>query len=83
MMNQLILNKTELKECKVSVIQSIHSSKRHAYPDNQAVYIIDPLYKEVYSIMSDDNRTELHRWIFVFSILFPHQSILKEEQFYY
>jgi hypothetical protein len=29
------------------VIQSIHSAKRHAYPDSQAVYVIDPLYREV------------------------------------
>lgn len=49
MMNQLILNKSELKNCRVAVIQSLHSSKRHAYPENQAVYVIDPLYQEVLS----------------------------------
>lgn len=46
MINQLILNKAELKKCGVAVIQSIHSAKRHAYPENQAVYVIDPLYRE-------------------------------------
>lgn len=47
MMNQLILNKSELKNCGISVIQSIHSSKRHVYPEKQAVYVIDPLFQEV------------------------------------
>ena len=46
MINQLILNKSELKKCGVSVIQSIHSAKRHAYPESQAVYVIDPSYRE-------------------------------------
>lgn len=31
MINQLILNKAELKKCGVAVIQSIHSAKRHAW----------------------------------------------------
>ena len=47
MINQLIFNKSELKQCGISVIQSIHSNKRHAYPKSQAVYVIDPLYREV------------------------------------
>ena len=42
----MIFNKSELKKCGISVIQSIHSAKRHAYPDSQAVYVIDPLYRE-------------------------------------
>lgn len=47
MISQLVLNKNDLKACGVTVIQSIHSSKRHAYPDYQAVYVIDPFYQEV------------------------------------
>lgn len=48
MVNQLVFNKSELKKCGITVIQSIHSNKRHAYPKCQAVYVIDPLYREVY-----------------------------------
>lgn len=47
MISQLVLNKNDLKACGVTVIQSIHSSKRHAYPEYQAVYVIDPFYQEV------------------------------------
>ena len=47
MVFRLEFNKSELKKCGMYVMQSIHSNKRHAYPKSQAVYVSDPLYREV------------------------------------
>ena len=38
----------ELKQFGITVIQSLHSTKRHAYPESHAVFVIDPSYQEVF-----------------------------------